>query len=163
MLDKTRLDYTARTNPVKVVRAVAAMVRTIWIWIEWIQVQISHVFNVIKHSLETTCSEQVLRNGRETKLLVNAFFFHHSIVYIRHHSNLPFIHPYIYLSIHSLILTGIVNIHQQTISALSALPFLLMGTLSHSTYYYRLLLLFCYYTFTFSLNPGHNRREVWRE
>ena len=27
MLDKTRLDYTARSNPVKVVRAVAAMVR----------------------------------------------------------------------------------------------------------------------------------------
>ena len=26
MLDKTRLDYSARTNPVKVVRAVAAMV-----------------------------------------------------------------------------------------------------------------------------------------
>lgn len=27
MLEKTRLDYTARSNPVKVVRAVAAMVR----------------------------------------------------------------------------------------------------------------------------------------
>lgn len=141
MLDKTRLDYTARTNPVKVVRAVAAMVR-IFIKYKWMNTSTDFTYCYRDQILVGKCEKL-----GEIEISLQSLLFHHSIIHTRHHS------------IHSFL--SIIIMHQQ---AIPALLFHLMGTLSIliTTDY----LSHCFVT-PLSLSniyPGHKRKEKeWKE